>query len=891
MLSKTFQIIGVCISLFVSITLANEDEIHPGLKNAIDAGDIQQAKNLVEKVGVNDIYCPVSLSADDADKIYASLDTMMIGWCFRKARGCYVNTLIDSTFFEKYMEKHCTSTNAKSKRICSDWTEYANTQFVYNFLYKWHEEGKQVCQNIETMETCKWLVSHTKTEYRMKFFRQLESKNLLKYKTEVRIDTTITEVIPKKECRAFYDDYEKKQTMAIGAKVSASGLFNFPFGSCYFDGTKKSQLKCVQQLREAVNEVKKDCDRGKVTRKVEKKLKRTVFVVPLEHEISAVQSMMNDAKWYQMDDEWWNDYKFLTKYLETKDVERVVSDIKDYYSHTGDLDITDLVRNCKTYPDLDKKVQKTFGFELFSCRQILEKYPAYIGKQCDVKESNWATKLPISLNGKDSVVVICEKQTGTYRLSDNGEQTTGMTCENPTKSWIDSSRTFVCDKKLGKFREAYAAEKNAGRVCENPTESWLTYEGSGYQKQYFVCDKKLGTYRSANEFEEKTGKLCEDPTESWIDSSKIAVCDKKIGSFRKMSDYERNFGLCEDPSESWIARYRESYRKEAAVCDKKIGGYREATNVERLMGKLCEDPEASWIGTYVDDYHFERKVVCDKKIGGFRDITDIERELGLCENPTQSWVNSSRNIVCDKKRNEYRKADDFEKFTGKVCENPKESWIDSTKRVVCDKKKGEFRLASGIEQNAGLCLYKNQKKEALEHVCLDGQWKKTKYITTKDLKFENKKIVKDKNNSDKLYFKDFRDGQIYRAVKIGWDTWMAENLNYESPNSTCDFCDFYGRTYNDKEALTVCPEGWRLPTFKEWEKALDKMGGNLVDMFAKIIPEKTTDKYGFSALTTIYWTSDKYWYSLARWQMEKDKEQRKAQSSAETKSYIRCIKD
>ena len=178
-------------------------------------------------------------------------------------------------------------------------------------------------------------------------------------------------------------------------------------------------------------------------------------------------------------------------------------------------------------------------------------------------------------------------------------------------------------------------------------------------------------------------------------------------------------------------------------------------------------------------------------------------------------------------------------------------------------------------------------------------------------------------------FEDGRDHKIYKGVKIGTQTWMAENLNYEykfrdrikgeiAYGSYCyendeSNCTKYGRFYNWPAAIDsagvwstnalgcsayticspsyplhgICPEGWHLPSSDEWGILFKEVGGK--GMAGKFLKSQEgwdnkddgssgngIDTYAFSAIPAGMWDiGSTYWYmgvSAMFWSSTEDNE-------------------
>ncbi len=176
-------------------------------------------------------------------------------------------------------------------------------------------------------------------------------------------------------------------------------------------------------------------------------------------------------------------------------------------------------------------------------------------------------------------------------------------------------------------------------------------------------------------------------------------------------------------------------------------------------------------------------------------------------------------------------------------------------------------IADDAEKNPyNMYLYHNQAKASLT-----SNWDREEGYSVSCVKGEPSSSSAESESSSSSSvrneienpFTDSRDGNVYRVVSIGSQTWMAENLNFETEDSYCyqdsvENCARYGRYYKWSAALNACPGGWHLPTKEEYETLIKNVDGDVasgtalksVDGWTRATP--ALDTYSFTGYPAGY---------------------------------------
>lgn len=260
----------------------------------------------------------------------------------------------------------------------------------------------------------------------------------------------------------------------------------------------------------------------------------------------------------------------------------------------------------------------------------------------------------------------------------------------------------------------------------------------------------------------------------------------------------------------------------------------------------------------------------------YRDVDSIAR----------FWTSFQENSECISKNNSFT-------FT---CNN-ESGWIIDKKFAF------SYLLGNGIDGSLGENL---NKKMGNSLRCVED-----------DSLIEADEHIEAEFDSINNVLKDLRDGHSYKTVKIGSQIWMAQNLNKKTLDASWCYdedeknCDKYGRLYYWQDAMDIpdccyhydckiinedkhqgiCPEGWRMPSDKDFYKLFDYVGG------MGVAGKKLKSAYGWkearvSTKSTGLWSTTEDGNDASAWLFRQGKDSVVHKELPKISGFsIRCIKD
>ena len=186
------------------------------------------------------------------------------------------------------------------------------------------------------------------------------------------------------------------------------------------------------------------------------------------------------------------------------------------------------------------------------------------------------------------------------------------------------------------------------------------------------------------------------------------------------------------------------------------------------------------------------------------------------------------------------------------------------------------RLSLLVTKHIASSMYKvkdfsdNEKQEALDacskrlFLDLGLQFEPTaELLNLLQERIWQKKFSLSPNFSDGV-FKDPRDGQTYKTVKIGDQVWMKEELKYKCPGF-----DSKTQTYSSQGLQYVAVKGWRIPTKDDYQNLINYAKNSGYGDASSVLMSRTgwekynitpTDNLGFDAKPCKDADNVSYWY-------------------------------
>lgn len=302
------------------------------------------------------------------------------------------------------------------------------------------------------------------------------------------------------------------------------------------------------------------------------------------------------------------------------------------------------------------------------------------------------------------------------------------------------------------------------------------------------------------------------------------------------------------------------------------------------------DGKYKWIQVSQTEDEPEDFKVCNQKREGKYALASSEDVLYVCSD--EEWVPLIQ--INDEASSSSGKEDGSSSSKSKSSDSGKD--VESSSSVSSSGGKssssGPSTSSGTFEQSSSSSV--SSSSAASSSVTSSSEVRSSSSIPSSFSVGDDRSVYDAKNNT----LTDYRDGQVYRTVTIGEQTWMARNLNYAylvasdslDSISVCykgdsSYCSWYGRLYTWAAAMDsaaifsdngkgcgngkscyptypvrgACPKDWHLPTQYEWTRLIEEVGdeseaGRLLKSTKSwFTDEEGTDAYEFSVLPAGMW--------------------------------------